>query len=117
MKSTLLLVSLLGLAYLGLGLATPAPTLADDDGREIFLNESCDACHGVRVAGIEPRRRRARRRGPDLTNLAARRTDAWLSRYLQQEIDLDGRRHKTGFKGSDEELQALVDWLLEQKSE
>ena len=36
---------------------------------------------------------------------------------MKREIDKDGKEHKKEFKGSDEELQALVDWLLEQKAE
>ena len=115
MKTTILLLSLLGLTYLGLGSAAPPP--ADDDGREIYINEGCNECHGIEVAGIEPLRRRARRQGPDLSNLGAQRTGNWLGQYLKKEVELEGKAHKKKFKGSDEELQVLVDWLLEQKSE
>ena len=34
-----------------------------------------------------------------------------------EEVEQEGKAHKKKFKGSDEELQVLVDWLLEQKAE
>ena len=37
--------------------------------------------------------------------------------YVKKEVDKEGKSHTKPFKGNDEELQVLVDWLLEQKAE
>ena len=34
-----------------------------------------------------------------------------LAAYLRKEGELDGKTHKKGFKGTDEELQTILDWL------
>lgn len=97
-------------------LSVPAGA-ADDGGQAAFLAARCDMCHSVSTAGIEAKTKSESMRGPDLVDLAKTRDAQWLVKYLQREIQLDGKEHKKEFKGSDEELQAIVDWLLEQKSE
>ncbi len=86
------------------------------DGREVFLGSRCDSCHSVSTAGIEAKAKSAAMKGPDLVGLSGQRDAAWLTRYLHKQENLDGKSHKVAFKGSDEELAALIDWLLEQKS-
>lgn len=86
------------------------PTKAD--GPKIFRSEGCDVCHSVSAAGIEARGPE-RVQGPDLSGVGARVDAGLLAGYLRQEAAIDGKKHRKGFKGSDEELQALVDWLLE----
>lgn len=86
---------------------------ARDAGRQVWRGNGCVKCHAVGAAGIEARGK-ARMRGPDLGGLAARYQPASLATYLKQDLTVAGRGAH-GFKGTDEELQALVDWLLEQK--
>ncbi len=84
-------------------------------GHEVFLEAKCNLCHGVPAAGIEAKTTSEKMKGPDL--LAGEWDGGKLAGFIKQEIEVDGRKHKKEFKGSDEELQALVDWLLEQKAE
>jgi cytochrome c5 len=63
-----------------------APVAAEElDGKELFLNVGkCNMCHGVPAAGMK---------------------------YLRKEAPLGESEHTKGFKGTDEELQAIIDWL------
>lgn len=91
-----------------------------DKGQQAYLDAKCNMCHGVSTAGIEAKTKSEKMKGPDLVNLAKRKGlgDATaIGVYLKGQSELDGKQHKKPFKGSDEELQVLVDWLLEQKAE
>ena len=110
-------LSLIAAVYIGVVFAT-APLLAQEvDGRAVYEAESCNLCHGVPTVGIAATARSERLKGPDLVNLSDHYEAEWLAKYVKKETDKEGRSHTRPFKGSDEELQALVDWLLEQKAE
>lgn len=93
-----------------------APVAAEDgDGKAVFEAQKCDLCHAVSSAGIEATTKSEKLKGPDLTGVGDRFEKDWIVKYIKKEADKDGKPHTKPFKGSDEELQALVDWLLEQK--
>lgn len=99
--------------------AEPVPSLSSPapDGRQVFLESRCQNCHAVSSAGLEAKARSERLRGPDLVDVGQRHDRDWIGGYLRRKTKLNGKTHKLNFKGSDEELSALIDWLLEQKSE
>ena len=86
--------------------AYPAP----DDGKEAF-EKNCAECHGVKVADIAPTTKNEEDKGPDLTGIGEKYQPTWITKYVKEEVDKDGKAHLKKFKGSDEELQAIVDWL------
>jgi len=106
---TVCLAMLLGLVLVA------APLAAEEsNGQAVFEAQKCNLCHSVPAAGIEATTKSDKLKGPDLVDLDA---DAqWVAKYLKKEVEKDGKSHTKPFKGSDEELKALVDWLLEQKS-
>jgi cytochrome c551/c552 len=105
------------LTCLLLGLLTIALSKVKS-GKTIFINQQkCNRCHSVPTQGIEAKTRSDRLKGPDLVNLAGKYRAGWIGRYLKKKVEKNGKKHPTSFKGTDEELQALVDWLLEQKAE
>ena len=75
------------------------------DGKKVF-RKACAACHSVKSekirAQIPP--------GHDLGGVGGR-MDAEALRAVVLGEETEVKRHKP-FKGSDEELQALIDWLL-----
>lgn len=82
-------------------------------GQEIFLAQKCNTCHSVPTAGIEAKVKSETMRGPDLVNLT---DDApTIKSFITQQTERDGKKHKKHAKGTDEELDALIDWLLSQK--
>ena len=93
---------------------TSAPASGESlDGKEIFLAQKCNLCHSVSTAGIEATTKSEKLRGPDLVDLD--RDAEWLAGWLKKEIELNGQKHKKEFKGSEEELDALIAWLLKQR--
>ena len=107
------------LCVLLFGLALAAtPLLAEEtDGKAVFEAQKCNLCHSVSTVGIEAKTTSEKLKGPDLVGLADSYEADWIVKYVKKEADKDGKSHTKPFKGTDEELQALVDWLLEQKAE
>jgi mono/diheme cytochrome c family protein len=103
------------LIYLGLVVTIVALygfafTIADeksDDGKKLFVDNKCNMCHTVTVAGIESKKSDA----SDLSTTGKDRTVEFLTKYLKKEAKLDDKDHKSSFKGTDEDLAKLVDWL------
>lgn len=106
------LLTLPAVAVLALA-AAPAQAAEAADGKAVFLAQKCNLCHSVSTAGIEATTKSDAMKGPDLSTTGAH-DPAALAKYLKQEETVDGKKHKKAFKGSDEELQALIAWLNEQ---
>lgn len=109
------------LIYLGLVVTIVALygfafTIADeksDDGKTIFVNNKCNMCHTVTSAGIESKKSDA----TDLSKVGNDKTVEFLTKYLKKEAKLNDKDHKSSFKGTDDELKVLVEWLSTLKGE
>jgi hypothetical protein len=85
----------------------------DLDGKQIFINNKCNNCHTVTTMEITSKKDDA----TDLSN-ASKVGDANLIKsYLLKEVKINDQEHKLKFKGSEAELNALVNWLLTLKTE
>jgi mono/diheme cytochrome c family protein len=109
------LTGLLGIAatmtlFLALTVGQRADAEPPPAGQRLFLANSCNACHGVTAAGIKPKMSSSRLQGPDLSGLRGKKSDQVLA-FVMGESEINGRKHAKPFKGTDEELQAIVDWL------
>lgn len=93
------------------GLGASADT-ADGSGREIFEEAKCARCHAVASLDIESQMKPPMG-GPTLDEVKTERTVAWLRNYLKGSEELNGKAHLFRWRGTDEQLTALVDWLLE----
>lgn len=92
-------------------LALPAGASAAD-GKAIFEAQRCNTCHSVPAAGIEAKTKSEAMKGPDLSADALKERDAdWIKAFLKGEEKLNDKAHRVKFKGTDEELSALIDWL------
>jgi len=82
-------------------------------GMELFQKQKCSTCHSVKAAGIEAKTTSDKMKGPDLSGYELEVDIADLAAFLRKEAEMDGTdgQHKTSFKGTDEELQAIIDWL------
>ena len=110
------------LAFAATLLFQPA-TLAEEepalDGKTLFTEtHKCNMCHGVPAEGIEAKVKSDSMKGGDLGGKIEMELGE-IAAYVRKEAELDGKTHKKPFKGTDEELQAIVDWLatLEAPSE
>ena len=114
--AALLFATLFAVAVLSAGLAVPATAAADaPDGKAIFLAQKCNVCHSVSAAGIERTIKSAKVAGPDLTTATAKHDKAFLEKFLMKQEMLDGKKHGKEWKGTPQELDAVIDWLKEPK--
>src|SRR4051812_40276577 len=104
--SVLIAVVLLATLYAGSAGAAP-------DGKAPFLAQKCKKCHNVPPPGIERAGKAGKMAGPDLVNLKV--DAATLGKVLRRQAEVDGKKHPKEFKGSDEELNAVIAWILSQK--
>lgn len=83
-------------------------------GKNIFVAQKCAMCHSVSSVAIDSKKKDA----SDLSTFAdAEEVNAeFLTSYLKKEAKKDDKDHKVPFKGTDEELVQLVDWLLTLKT-
>ncbi len=91
-----------------------APRASAVDGKTLFLDQKCNMCHSVSTAGIERTTKSEKMAAKDLVDLD--KDAAALTKYIKKETDLDGKKHGKAFTGTDEELGAVVTWILEQKT-
>src|SRR3989344_8692430 len=93
------------------------------DGKEVFLKYKCNICHSVSTAGIEAK---TKTQAPDLVNVTVRHEKLWIRKYIRQnevhvscpKVDKsrDGQKHMSKFGGTQEEEDALIEWLDRQRS-
>ncbi len=83
------------------------------DGKQIFLDNKCTSCHSVESFQIASSNKKA----VDLSNASDGKTAEFLSKFLLKEEMLNNKNHKTKFKGTEDELSALVEWLLTLKKD
>ena len=113
---TLSTVVLATLFVLG-SLLGPAPVVTAQgaiDGKAVFEAEKCSLCHGVEAAGIQAKTTSDKLKGPDLSGYKPE-AGFDVKAYLHKETEKDGAAHRREFKGTDEELQALLSWLKASK--
>jgi len=96
------------MALLALGSARPAVGAAAEpgfDGKKLFVDKGCFACHSVNGPSAGP--------GPELTQVAYQRNAEWLRAWLTdpKKIKKDTVMPKLPWK-SQAEQDALIDYLL-----
>jgi mono/diheme cytochrome c family protein len=94
-------VALYGFAY----------AIADNDepaGKKLFIDNKCNMCHTVKLVGIESKKSDA----SDIKTLDKEKSTEFWMQYLMKKEKLNGKDHKTAFKGSEEDLAKIVEWLL-----
>lgn len=82
----------------------------DAEGKDLFLKYKCTTCHSVEVAGIDARQKD---KGPDLSGAGSAIPNAdWAKEYLLRKTDKDGKKHRKPYKGSEQDLETIIDWLM-----
>ncbi len=97
---------------LGLSLAMAQDEQGEDQGKTIFKNNKCQSCHSIEVAGMK---KKPNQKPPDLSAVGSEREAAFLAAFLKKKEMLNEKKHAVSFKGSDEELEILVQWLVSLK--
>ena len=84
------------------------------DGLKIFAESKCTSCHSLEAVGIK---KKPNQKPPDLSNAASVGTPEFIGKYLQKTEVKNGRKHLVSFKGSDEDLKTLTEWLVTDKAD
>ena len=91
--------------------AAPAAAPGKLDGKAIFLAQKCNLCHAVSSAAVERTSKSEKMKGPDLAGVGKRREAVWMRRWLAKEESVNGKKHLFTYKGTQQELDALIAWL------
>jgi CxxC motif-containing protein (DUF1111 family) len=83
------------------------------DGKQIFIDSKCNNCHTVTSMEITSKKDDA----TDLSNASSIGDATLIKSYLLKEAKINDQDHKLKFKGSEAELNALINWLLTLKTE
>jgi cytochrome c2 len=95
-----LLVTLCFLNFIPSVQAAADPAL----GEKIYSAKRCAACHAIQGKGGKL--------GPPLSSIASKRDAQWLKAFLKDPKTINPESKMSPFKGTEEELEALVTYLL-----
>ena len=98
------------LAVLAAWLVPGSLAAQEPAGKTAFLENKCNVCHTIESQGIEKTSKMA---GPDLSDAGNMMESAdWLKGFLLKENETDAGMHKKTWSGTDEQLEATIDWLM-----
>ena len=85
---------------------------ADDAAaKKAFDANKCSNCHSIEKLGMARKIQSEKTAGPDLSKVGTTHDAAWIVKWCMREVEKDGKTHKSEYKGTKEDLQALADWL------
>ncbi len=90
---------------------------ADEDpaGKKVFIEKKCMTCHSVDSQGLTLEAKKANI--PDLSFAGDHNDSAFIVEYLKKNEKINDKAHPMAFKGTDEELKSLADWLASLKND
>lgn len=105
-------VALGAIAALGL----PSLAQADDAARKAFDANKCSNCHSIEKLGMERKIQSEKMAGPDLSTVGDRHDAEWIVKFAMREVQLEDKQHKSEYKGTKKDLEAIAAWLASMKS-
>ncbi len=103
----------LAVFVLAIGLASVGQIEAAD-GKALFESKKCNLCHSIESQGIT--KTSEKMKGAELSDAGNLVESAdWLKKYMTQEVEHDGKKHQKKWAGTDEELDAIVTWVMSLK--
>lgn len=110
MNSAIIKGSFLTLALLLVGLLAGAGVNRENmpDGKTLFVASNCNSCHSIAAQGI---RKTGESDAPDLSGCGLRHNADWIVKYLNKQVDIDGKKHKKKWKGTSGDLATVAGWL------
>jgi len=94
------IVALYGAAFASVG-EEPA-------GKKVFLDSKCNTCHAIQVAKIETK---SKKPAPDLSAVGSKHKADFIKKYITKQEKVNDKAHPTQFKGSDDDLKKVAEWL------
>lgn len=75
-----------------------------EKGQKVYIEKKCAMCHKIEGVGGKI--------GPDLSGVGSRRDTQWIKGFLKDPKSVKPEAKQPPFKGTDEELDALVAYLM-----
>jgi hypothetical protein len=86
------------------------------DAKELFVSSKCMRCHSIEAQGVAAKPKAGEEdEVKDLSKVGNEHTADWIAKFLRKQADLDGKKHKQKFRGTDADLQTLANWLASLK--
>ena len=76
-----------------------------------FEANKCSNCHSIEKLGMKRKIASEKTAGPDLSAVGSKHDAAWIVKWCMREVEKDGKTHKSEYKGTKDDLQAIADWL------
>lgn len=105
MKKTMLLTLLLLIGFINI----KAQAAEEPKGKILFKENKCVGCHAIETQGFI---KKGKASAPDLSNVGNKLKAEFIYKYLKKEEKQNDEKHPISFKGSDEELTTLTEWLV-----
>lgn len=84
-------------------------------GKILFKESKCVSCHAIESQGYV---KKGKSTAPDLSDVGSKHSEIeWLKKYLTKQETMNDLKHAVSFKGGDEGLQTLTEWLTTLKKE
>ena len=97
-------------------LALAADAAHAADAKQLFEAGKCFRCHSVDSQGIAANPKAGEEdEVKDLSKVGSERTAEWIQKFLRKQEQLDGKKHKLKYRGSDADLETLATWLASLK--
>lgn len=111
-----------GVVLVALGASRAGADDAIPRGQQIFAEYKCTQCHSIdslKIAKVkshgedddEADEGGKKLEPPDLSGIGNEAKADFIVKWLKKEEAVDGHKHKKKFKGSEEDLHVLADWL------
>lgn len=110
MKNIFNFLLMLTVGVIMFGFQTNIKTDEDSAGKKLFIENKCATCHSVEAADIILKKKK--KTVPDLSDVGSKLEPTFIMKFITKEETLNDAKHMYGFKGSDEDLKTLVDWLV-----
>ncbi len=107
MKNLILYILVIFVIVALYGFAYASEFKSEPDGKTIFEAQKCNMCHTVETANITSKKKDAL----DLSNAGKELKADFIIKFLKKEEKIDDKAHKIAFKGTDEELKILSEWI------
>ena len=78
-----------------------------EKGKQLYTQKKCGLCHTVDGSGGK--------KGGDLSDVGSKRDAEWLTKYMRDPKSVIPEAKMPAFRGTDEELNALVAYLMSLK--
>jgi cytochrome c2 len=114
MATNLRIASVIGAGVLLALLAAGAR--AEDAGQKTFEANKCDNCHSIEKLGVTRKIESEKMAGPDLSKVGDKRDAAWITKWCMKEVEENGKKHSSEFKGTKKDLETIANWLATMKT-